>query len=376
MDTIEYQGEILEVHKTYHDNGKLKWEWTQKRNQLHGYRKEYFESGNKRLYGEYKNGKRYKFQTVWFENGEIKQEIKESKNLLISLEYDKDGNLICQSTVNHELKVVGKLKRWYSNGNLHQEINYNHLGKPTGISKVYHMNGSLALETEYTNDKTKFINQINEEGNYSIKNGNGMLYNYNLDKSLASTCEIQNGTRNGKETLFKEGQIHCESNYINGKTEGPTYWYYPNGKIKEIIHMRNGIMEKAERNFPMYDNPVISKSISIKPSERRLENNEKFIPGVYPELMNLEDVLKAIDLTPDIYNNKPQDLIITEVYRVNLNKEGKVTEFTRSVGSGYPVTEKIEKSFSLMQFDMKNQSIEGVINQIWITFKIKQIEKE
>ena len=63
MDTIEFNDEILEVHRTYHNNGKLKWEWTQKNGQLHGYRKEFYESGKKELYAEYRNGKRHIINT-------------------------------------------------------------------------------------------------------------------------------------------------------------------------------------------------------------------------------------------------------------------------------------------------------------------------
>ena len=135
-------------------------------------------------------------------------------------------------------------------------------------------------------------------------------------------------------------------------------------------------MERAERNFPMCDNPTLKKTISIKPTERRGTENQTITPEIYPSLVNREEVINSIDLTPDIYNDRPQDLTITEVYRVYLTELGKVKEFNRSSGSGYPVSKEIEDCFKLMNFDMKNQKQEGVENQIWITFKLNQIESE
>lgn len=373
---VEFKGEKLEVVRTYHDNGQLDREWTQLNDKLHGYHKAFYENGNKKNYKEYRNNKKLGVHSEWYENGEVKQVVEASNGNLQLLKYDENQNLISSMVVNEFLRPIGTFKIWHLNGNLKSEIDYNEKGKPIGISKSYYEDGSLQLETLYSEGEPMFLNQRDSVGKYTIKDGDGMLYKYNEDGSLYVKTEIKEGFRNGKSIIYKDGNIGTESTYVNGKTEGPTYWYYPNGKVKDIMHMKNGVMERAERNFPMYDNPVLIKSISIKPSKRRDEENKTFTPTIFPELLNLEEILESIDLTPSIYDNKPQELVITEVFRVYLTEDGCVKEYTRSVGSGYQVTQALETSLELMKFDMKNQTVEGIENEIWITFNIEQAEKE
>lgn len=176
--------------------------------------------------------------------------------------------------------------------------------------------------------------------------------------------------------VYDKGKLKCKAEYKDGKSEGQTIGYYPNGNVEEISEMRNGIAIEVKRNFPMLDNPILIKDILIKPSEYRDSNNKKIIPAVFPKLINKETILNYISLDASIYNDRPQEIKIVEVYRITLTDNGDINEFTRSSGSGCPVSEEIEKTFKLMKFDMMNQRKEGIRNQIWIRFEIWQIEKE
>ncbi len=366
IDNIE-----VEILRNYFDNGNVNKEWTQTMYDLHGYSKEYYLSGQIKRHSEYRNGKKWKIDSVWYENGKIKQVIQETEDVEIfyKLEYYENGSIKSKCIVNEELKTVGEFFEYYENGNLSFICNYNKNGQLEGKSTLYFENGVVQQEAKHENGLYYLLNYWNDESEQLIKDGKGTMVKYDEKGTLISKEDFINGLRNGTSFSYKDGCLSYRANYVNGKSEGATYFYYPNGKIKEIIHMKDGVMKETERNFPMYENPVLLKNISIKPQDRRDKDNHLIIPEIYPELINTKHILDNLPLTPAIYENHSQDLDITEVYRVTLTPEGNVDSFVRSVGSGFPVREEIEASFNLMRFDMKNQTIEGVDNEIWITFK-------
>ena len=375
MDNI-IDGKQVETITTHYDNGQIHRQWQQTDYELHGFHKEYYESGMKKAMREYRNNKIHKVDFAWYENGQLKKELKQVESNFFLIQYEKDGAKIRESETDTSGKPIGISRQWYSNGNLKSSMIYDHEHKQIGTQKIYFENGQINSINEYLNGETIFHQEWNTQGNQMIKDGEGELITYTSDGKIASKVKIKNGRRNGIMEMFDNGKLKCRATYIDGKTEGQTIWYYPNGKVKEISEMRNGIAIEVKRNFPMFDNPLLKKEIIIKPSEYRDSNNKKIIPTIFPRLMNKESILNSINLEPSIYNGRPQELRIVEVYRVTLTEKGGVKEFTRSSGSGYPVSEEIEKTFELMKFDLMNQRKEGIENQIWIRFEIWQIEKE
>ena len=76
-----------------YDSGKIESEITIKNGNFEGFTKGYYENGNKKYFGEYKNSKPHSLWTTWYESG-----VKESSGML------KNG------------KKVGWSKIWYENG--------------------------------------------------------------------------------------------------------------------------------------------------------------------------------------------------------------------------------------------------------------------
>jgi len=373
--TIEIDGVEVGIHRNYHPNGQINNEWTQSTNDLHGYSRSYYESGQLKSDTKYVKGKKQESDTHWYENGQVKRKVEFLDEKYILKEFFDNGTLKEESQVSKLLKRNGLSVRYYENGQIQQKSYYDAEGRGIGEYTAYFEDGSQETEAKYENDQFLIINKWEADGELVISRGDGILKSYHTDGTLRAIEEYKNGLRNGKSELFKNEKLNCKATYVNGKSEGETTWYYPNGNVKEIIHMKDGIMTHAERNFPMFINPTLRKSITVKPGERRDENNALIAIAIFPSLENEMEILQEINLSTSIYEGKPQDLIVTDVYSVTLNELGQVSDFTRSVGSGYATTEEVEKVFSIMQFDMKNQKMEGVENQIWITFKFWQEER-
>lgn len=372
---IKIDGIEVEILRNYHPNGQVNNEWTQTTNDLHGYSRSYYENGQLKSDTKYVKGKKQESDTHWYENGRIKRKIEFEDGQYTLREYYEYGQIKEESQVSKLLFRNGLSVLYFANGQIQVKSNYNKEGKSIGEFRSYFQDGSPAVEAKYDNGHFIIMNQWSQDGELLISNGEGTLKSYNNNGSLKAIEEYKNGLRNGNSELYKNGKLNFKATYVNGKSEGETIWYYPNGNVKEIIHMKGGIMTHAERNFPMFTNPILKKSIDVKPSERRDENNALITIDTFPTLENEIEILQGISLSTSMYEGKPQDLTATEVYRVTLNELGKVTDFTKSVGSGYATTEEIEQVFSLMQFDMKNQTTEMIKNQILITFKFWQEEK-
>ncbi len=138
------------------------------------------------------------------------------------------GVLFCQVN-NEEVERNGYVTFHYSNGKISSEgIMKN--GKPDGYWKTYYNTGVLKSEGNRKNflldgewifydnlgDTTKKINFV-------LGKKNGFIYSYYP----------------GKERTGKIAGIEAKELYVNDKLEGLSYYYYENGKLKEIIEYSN-----------------------------------------------------------------------------------------------------------------------------------------
>ncbi len=68
----------------------------------------------------------------------------------------------------------------------------------------------------------------------------GLLKKYGYDGKLTSKVQIQNGVKNGTETLFdSRGRVLRETPYVNGRKNGVLKVYYPNGDLMAEITFAN-----------------------------------------------------------------------------------------------------------------------------------------
>jgi antitoxin component YwqK of YwqJK toxin-antitoxin module len=155
----------------------------------------------------------------------------------------------------------GFIQEYYSNGNLKQEVNYINFRK-NGLEKLFHRNGNLKRESflkdnvcegvkkeYYSNGKHK------SETPYKNRKRHGIQINYFPNGTIASKIEFNKGIyvktimtapyikdpkelRNGPYKSFhKNGQLHVDAFYLNGKRIRTTKIYKDDGTmLKQINH--------------------------------------------------------------------------------------------------------------------------------------------
>lgn len=84
------------------------------------------------------------------------------------------------------------------------------------IRRVFYPNGQLQVEKFFTDNLQDSIQ-----------------YNYNIQGSKTGEISFRAGERNGPtREFYPSGQVSFEGINANGKPDGLSKWYYPNGKIR------------------------------------------------------------------------------------------------------------------------------------------------
>ena len=96
------------------------------------------------------------------------------------------------------------------------------------------MNGKLMFEGEYRYDKKWNGKGYDSFGNiiYELKDGKGIIKEYNNLGKLEFEVEYLNGERIGKgKEFWNDGKLRFEGVYLNGKRNGKGKEYYADGKL-------------------------------------------------------------------------------------------------------------------------------------------------
>ena len=197
---IEYEpdGNVKEYDMNYdhliYEGEYLNW----KRN---GKGKEYDKYGDEIMLfeGEYLNGKRNGIGREYSETEKLKFEGKYLKGKKWNGKgYDEDGNII------YELKDGNGFVKEYNNYfSLEFEGEYKN-GEKNGRGKEYFDNHKLRFDGEYLNGKIWNGKMFDEKGNKvcELKDGKGILKEYNKDNVLIYEAKYLNGELNGNTKEF------------------------------------------------------------------------------------------------------------------------------------------------------------------------------
>ena len=206
--TIIYETNIK--GKEYDDNDELIFEGEYINGKRNGEGTEFNKFGTPIFEGDYLNGKRedyYYYGEIIFEGEYINGKRWNGKG------YDTKNNVVYEL-----IDGKGFIKELNANYELIFEGEYLN-GKRNGKGKEYWI-GELIFEGEYLNGKKwsgkgydGFNNAI-----YEIKDGKGLVREYNCDGNLIFEGEYKNGERTGKGKEFSEnGEIVFEGEFLNGK---------------------------------------------------------------------------------------------------------------------------------------------------------------
>jgi antitoxin component YwqK of YwqJK toxin-antitoxin module len=198
INAKDYKGKKQGRWQDFYPNGRLKKEVAYKDDMLHGYTKEYDESG--KLLNAY---------------------------LYINGELQKDAE---------EVMILDVKKEYYNNGKVKREGTYNLLGKKQGTFKEYDTSGTIIGTEIYKNDLLIAKGLIDELG---YKQGDWEYYY--LSGKLKKKGSYKDDLEEGNWTfLFETGETEQKGSYSNGKKNGDWVWYYPSGNVLRKENFRKG----------------------------------------------------------------------------------------------------------------------------------------
>jgi antitoxin component YwqK of YwqJK toxin-antitoxin module len=131
----------------WYGNGKKQKRGTYKDGKRDGLITEWSENGQKVFEGTYKDGKRDGLGTWWYENGQKRSKgiYKDGKLYGEYIDYFITGEKRSEGNIFYGGMMEGKWTFWYHNGKKELECEFD-FGNPVGSAKIYNDNGVLKKE--------------------------------------------------------------------------------------------------------------------------------------------------------------------------------------------------------------------------------------
>lgn len=168
------------------------------------------------------------------------------------------------------------------------------------IEKKYHMNGNLRMIGKYSDKNLKkpfgdvilyhYNGTISETGQYIDNKMAGIWKKYYSNGNLQSTGRKINDKKDSIWTFYNinSNNVFGKINYINGKAEGESKFYYESGKICEIDIYKNDKI-KSKINYDEEGNII---KIQEKDSEAEfIGGNDNMIAFLQQNLRYPEELL-------------------------------------------------------------------------------------
>jgi antitoxin component YwqK of YwqJK toxin-antitoxin module len=300
----------------------------------------YYENGNKKSEGSFKDGNFNDSWVFYFENGKIKEEINYFNNY-------KNG-IYKYYYLNGKLKESGSFKddnyhgnyiSYFENGNIEKEGKF--------IDGKYDELWSFNFENGNPKGKGSFkMSDGSEMGSTGIpKNGRTGIWRFFHDNGLVKDeFNYIDGKINGNFKSFNElGKIKTEGSIKNDKIEGLYTSYYENGKISDqgiyVNGKKNGLFKKY------FQSGILQAEVNYK---------DDLIDGLvrkYFENGNLETEGNFTgDLANGVFKTYDQNgKLLSEVNFSNGNEQGEIKKEkvkTESQTKSSPLMQKITNSIN------------------------------
>lgn len=202
----------------FYEDGQLKTEGQYKNKKKDGAWKSYHPNGQLAKAYTYTHGKRDKEYTAFFDDGKISSETKKTNNEFISKGYYESGSLFYERTIND-----GFYKEYLESGGLKVESNFVN-GELSGVWRQFYDSGELQWTVHY-------------------KNGyrNGDFQNYYTNGQLKLEGKMQKDKTHGAEKRYSEnGQLVWSGHYKEGKFHKSWTQHDVSGKLVEVLKFDEG----------------------------------------------------------------------------------------------------------------------------------------
>ena len=322
------------TYKTFYEDGSVNRELNYLDDELHGYFREYDESG-------------ILLQTLRYERGAIIEEIDEEAKEIIdfrrtfddqgriifsggyregipigihrffdttgtvinSFIYNERGVKISEGIVDEQGRRKGEWKDFYITGELRARGNYSN-NRRTGDWIYYFQNGGIEQKGRFLNGRFDGewlwyydTGEIWREETYFNGSEDGYAVEYSRSGEIIAAGNYINGEKDGEWThvvgdhkevgnyisglredkwtyYYEDGSKKFEGNYVRGLPDGKQFYYYKNGIIQEEQYYNSGIRERIWRKYDELGNVQISivyranKEIRIDGVRIRLPESE------------------------------------------------------------------------------------------------------
>ncbi len=234
IETIYKQGELFGKYKEYYENGKLKVETEYEQGNLSGKRKEYYESGQLKIDAIYKQGNLSGKLKEYYENGNLKRE--KSGEYGIYYFYD-DITDIMKIRVAHTFGGEFSVEEYDSNGSVLEAIIFEQLHSEKVKLKKYFPQPTTdkSLQVEHTVYVYAF-NDLVEALSYSITTEDVSKINDYVNNKIKPDYKLEGGAK----AYYLNGQLMEEGNFVNGNLNGYVKRYFLSGKIATQEKYKNG----------------------------------------------------------------------------------------------------------------------------------------
>lgn len=210
----------------FFEDGQLKTEGQYKNKQKDGEWKSYHSNGQLARIYRFSDGKRDQEYTAFFSDGKISSEAKKINNEFILKGYYESGSLFFERIIDD-----GFYKEYLESGELKVESNYVD-GWLSGTWKQFYDSGGLQWTVDYKNDY--------RDGDYQSYYANGQL---------KLEGKMRKNKKHGAEKRYLEnGQLVWSGNYKEDKFHKSWTQYDVFGKVIEELKFDNGKALNADSN--------------------------------------------------------------------------------------------------------------------------------
>jgi antitoxin component YwqK of YwqJK toxin-antitoxin module len=373
---MEYSGEC----KTFYKNNKIKEIFSLEKGVVSGAFKSFYESGKPKEIIHYLHGEQTGEREEFHENGNKKHIVKllSDKKQFEHFWYYENGKL---QKLEHKLidkdETIGEYKEWYDNGQLAETGTYISNIEHDGEWLQFYKNGNKKLEAEFKNGDFLIHGCWRENGEQTLKNGNGIyIYDYSSWAGYTdhNEQEYKNYKRHGKQYTYTNGVISLYQEMENGKENGITRTYYKNGKIKKEVLYKDG-MEISEKQYSMFENPFVVTEIVCKMQDEWLINRKLEIADKYPTPTNTQEITKNFQAPLSLFDGYNQDDDLNYSYFLTIDENGTVINMNFLFGSNGRITDKIEKAIQQLKFIPATKDNKKIQSYTIVNFTFRLDEK-
>lgn len=223
-------------------------------------------------------------QQTWYDHdGRINQREDRHPNGMFISHYYEDGQLKETAELDSDGRYINTLIRYYPSGQV-QLIRPLLTDTLHGIEKQYYQDGSLEAERHYDQGREyqatwHHANGVIKQKMSTDHSGKVIEEFYDTGKPAWRESFNANGKLQGESLKWHpNGQLEEQNYFVNGKEQGTALWYHDNGQLALEIDLKNGLREGKFRSY--FPSGVLSAegqykdNLSIAPFIEYYENQQ------------------------------------------------------------------------------------------------------